>query len=139
MKRKLYILFSLLIPVLCLLAVPACEADAEGSVKELTKPYIAQYECVEAKLGDTDLLEEYDYIRIVLADSEKMQLVIQPKNGERQIIEGTYELDFDTRELTGEVGILGCRFKEKTTINRGEFTISKTLLSKQLFIKFKII
>ncbi len=46
--------------------VPACTDGADSSVKSLTKPYIAEYTCVEAKFGEADLLKEYDFIKITL-------------------------------------------------------------------------
>lgn len=139
MKRKFTVITLLLWVCLTLCFLPACEVRAEGSVKELTKPYIAQYECVEARLGEENLLEQYDYIRIILVDKSNMQVVIKPKNDDKHVMEGNYSLDFGTRELTGEIGILGCKFREKTTVNNGEFVISKTILSKHLYIKFKVI
>lgn len=139
MKRRLYILLTLLTLVVFAVFLPACEADADSSVKELSKPYIAQYECVEARLGDEDLLEHYEYIRIILVNKDKMQVVIKPEDGDKKVVEGSYTFDFDTRELEGEIGIMGCRFKEKTVVGKGGFDISKTILGKQLYIKFKII
>ncbi len=139
MKRKILFSAALLFLSLSILLLPACEARAEGSIKEITKPYIAQYECVEAKLGDKNLLEQYDFIRIILVDNEKMQIVFKPKDNDKQIIDGAYDLDFKTRELVGEIGILGYKFKEKTTVQKGEFVISKTILAKQLYMKFKVI
>ncbi len=139
MKRKLLLISVLFFLSLSIFILPACEAKAEGSIKDITKPYIAQYECVEAKLGDKDLLEEYDYIRIILVNNEKMQLVFKQKGEEKQIIDGSYALDLSTRELEGEIGILGYRFREKATVKKGEFTISKTIFTKQLYMKFKVI
>lgn len=139
MKRKLLLISTLFFLSLSIFILPACEAKAEGSIKDITKPYIAQYECVEAKLGDKDLLEEYDYIRIILVNNEKMQLVFKQKGEEKQIIDGSYTLDLSTRELEGEIGILGYRFREKATVKKGEFVISKTIFTKQLYMKFKVI
>lgn len=137
MKRKVVLICLLLCISLSAFILPACEASADGSVKEITKPYIAQYECVEARLGDSDFLDQYDYIKIILVNSEKMQLVFKQKGSDKCIVDGDYKLDFKTRELEGEIGFLGYKFREKVTVNKGEFVISRPILTKQLYMKFK--
>lgn len=129
----------LLLLTFSLLLFPACEANAESSIKEITMPYIAQYECVEARLGNEDFLEQFDFIRIILVNNEKMQLVFKKKGEKKYIVDGNYKFDSHTRELQGEIGFLGYRFREKTFVNKGEFILSETILTKQLYMKFKVI
>ena len=86
MKRKLLLVCVVL--SLLLLILPAGEMDASGSVKSLTKPYIGEYECVEARLGETDLLEKYEFIKITLIDDKKMEIGFKPKNGSQRSFEG---------------------------------------------------
>ncbi len=136
MKRKLLLVCVVL--SLLLLILPACEMDASGSVKSLTKPYIGEYECVEARLGETDLLEKYEFIKITLIDDKKMEIGFKPKNGSQRSFEGEYTVDSETREFTGEAGILGYKFKEKVKIENGGFVISKIIMSKPLIMKFKM-
>lgn len=136
MKRKLFLVCIVL--SLLLLVFPACEMDASGSVKSLTKPYIGEYECVEGKLGETDLLEKYEYIKITLIDDEKLEVNFKPKNGSHHSFEGEYTIDEATREFTGEAGILGYKFREQVIIENGEFVITKLIMSKPLVLKFKM-
>ena len=68
---------------LILILVPACSASttangASGSLKAITKPYIGEYECVAARLGESDLLEKYEFIKITLLDDEKMEVSFKP-------------------------------------------------------------
>jgi len=135
MKKKLLLITALVCSVLFLL--PACEISADSSLKSITKPYITQYECTEAKLGNEDLLEKYQYIRITLVDDKNLELNFKTKDGEKHSYEGTYEVDPDTRELTGEIGVLGMNFKEKVVIENGGFTVTKNIFQKTLVIKFK--
>lgn len=135
MKRKLLI-FTLLCAFL--LVFPACNAAEIGSLKALTKPYIATYECVEAKLGEQDLLEKYEYIKITLLDSKEFEVSFKPKKGEKKSFVGEYTLDPETRDFTGEIGVLGFSFKEKTKIEKGEFVIARNFLYVPLYMKFKM-
>lgn len=143
MKKK--ILYITVILCLLLLLTPACSSsqasatsDKSGSLKSITKPYIGEYECVEARFGDKDLLEKYDYIIISLVDDKKMEVSFKPKDGKKKTFEGAYEVNPETREFTGEVGILGVRFRESTKIENGKFTVTKLIFSMPLIMNFKM-
>lgn len=122
-----------------LLILPACEARSLGSLKTITHPYIAQYECYEATLGDDNILDNYDYIRIILADMEELNIEYKLKNGERRVVQGKYEFNQDTRELTADIGIFGYKYKHSVNIINGRFTISKPIGTTQLIMKFQAI
>ncbi len=128
-----------------LLLLPACSggqasgaSDKSGSLKSITKPYIGEYECVEARLGNTDLLEKYEFITISLLDDKKLEVSFKPKNGNKKSFEGAYEVDPDTREFSGEIGILGVKFREKTKIENGKFTLTKLIFKMPLIMNFKM-
>ena len=135
MKKRVIILTVLCTFLLTLLS--ACDIKNAGPVKSLTRPYIAQYECIEATLGDEDLLDKFDYIKITLLDKDKLELSYKPKEGDSKSIESNYSFDINTRTLTAEIGILGYTFKQSTVIEKGKFTLSKPIGSKQLIMKFK--
>ncbi|MDE7167878.1 MAG: hypothetical protein K2O28_03400 [Clostridia bacterium] len=139
MKKR--VLFVTLILCLMLALLPACsstQANASGSLKSITKPYIGEYECVEARLGETDLLEKYEFITISLLDDKKMEVSYKPKNGNKKTFEGAYEVNEETREFTGEVGILGVKFNESTKIMNGKFTLKRLIFSMPLIMNFKM-
>ena len=114
------------------------QASASGSLKSITKPYIGEYECVEARLGETDLLEKYEFITILLLDDKKMEISYKPKNGNKKTFEGAYKVNEETREFTGEVGILGVKLHESTKIVNGKFTLKKLIFSMPLIMNFKM-
>lgn len=134
-KRILYIGVGLLSAMLILCA---CGMQATGSVKNLTRPYIAQYDCVYARLGDEDFLEKFDFIRITLLDSKKLEISFKEKDGEKQSYECAYQMDNETRVITADVGILGFPYKESAKIENGEFTINKNFLGRNLVLKFEM-
>ena len=136
MKRKFFAAAILLLLTFAVV-LPSCQAREAGSVKALTKPYIAQYECTDCYLGSENLLEKYDYIRIVLGEKNSLQILVKPKNEEKQIYKGKYEFDFDTRVLSADIAVFGFAFKPKTTVENGKFTVTKQIGKKQLIIKFK--
>lgn len=136
MRKKLFVLAA--VCTLLLTALPSCDAREAGSLKSLSKPYIAQYECYEAKFGEEDLLSKFDYIEINLVDKENLELIFKKTDGEKQKFESTYAFDDKTHELSAEIWALGFRFKEAVKIERGRFTVSKPIGSRQLVMKFKV-
>lgn len=137
MKRNLK-LICLLITTAMLCLLSACNIDAQQSIKAITKPYIAEYECVEARFGENDILKEYEYISITLLDKSEMEIKYKPKDGEKRSFRGNYEVNPDTREMSGEIGILGFNFKQSVKIEKGEFTITQNILHMPLIMKFKM-
>ncbi len=101
-------------------------------------PYIAQYECTEARFGNEDLFEKFEFIEINLINQEKLELIYKLKNGDKKVIKAPYNLNKSTRELSAEIGILGHKFKQTAIVKNGKFTISKTIGKKQLVMKFKM-
>lgn len=138
MKKKIFLLTFLCLTLLSVFLLPACSMTAEGSIKTITKPYIAQYRCIEAKLGEDDLLTDYDEITITLLDQKEMEVSFKPKNKEKHSFRAPYSFDPKTHELSGEAGILGYKFKEKVVVENGAFTISKPIGKKQLVMKFQV-
>lgn len=119
--------------------ISACDIKSAGPLKSITHPYIAQYECVEATLGGEDLLKKFDYIKITLLDTENMEISYKQKDGENKSINSKYNFDTKTRVLTAEVGLLGYTLKQSTVVEKGKFTLSKSIGGKQLIMKFKAV
>ncbi len=138
-KSRILLLISVIAALLALVfTLPACTIKAEGSIQSITRPYIAQYECTKARLGEKNLLDDYDYVRFVLLDKNQLELEYKPKNGEKQTRTGTYQLDPQTRELTAEIGLLGYRFKESVILEKGRFTVTKPIGTKELVLVFEM-
>ena len=134
--KKRFIVITLLCTLLLSL-LSACELKNAGPLKSITNPYIAQYECIEARLGEEDLLKRFEFITITLQNKENLELSYKPKDGEAKTIKSKYNFDINSRTLTSEIGILGYSFKQSTVIEKGQFTISKPIGGKQLIVKFK--
>ena len=137
MKKRLIaivVLFTLLLSFAC-----ACDMKNTGPLKSITHPYIAQYECVEAKLGEEDLLKKFDYIKLTLVNSNTLELNYKQKDGNNKTLKSNYTFDTKSRTLNAEIGLLGYKFKQSTVIEKGKFTISKSIGGKQLIMKFKAV
>ncbi len=109
----------------------ACSA---GGLKDIAKPHLGTYECTEAKLGATDLLQEFRDIRLELLDEENYRLVYLEKGQERKKVEGRYEFN-------AEKGILMLSeksgFKREFPLKDGKLTISLPIGNRQAIIIFE--
>ena len=117
--------------------LPACEMKNAGPLKAITHPYIAQYECIEATLGEENILDKFEFITVTLQNKDTMELSYKFKDGETKKVKSKYDFDYKTHTLTAEIGLFGYTFKQATVIEKGKFTVSKSFGGKQLIMKFK--
>ena len=117
--------------------VCAFTVDGDSSIKEITHPFINTYECTRATLGDADLLDNCDHIRIVLGEGDKLELLIKKKGERERRRTGKYSFNEDTRELTADITILGYPFRPRAAIENGRFTVTTQIAAKQLVTIFE--
>ncbi|MCM1439460.1 MAG: hypothetical protein NC131_09730 [Roseburia sp.] len=134
MKKK--ILAALFLAVAACMCLCAFTFDMNSSVKTLTKPYIATYDCTYAQLGNEDLLEKYEYLKITFLDDKKLEVSFKRKKGKKHTYTSEYKYDDETGELKAEIGILGFKFRQATKIENGKFNVSMPILGKQLSMVF---
>ncbi len=134
MKKKfIAVIFIAVAACMCMCAFTL---DMNSSVKSLTKPYITTYDCTYAHLGNQDLLEKYDYLKITFLDDEKIEVSFKKKKGKKHSYISNYSYDDESGELKAEIGILGFKFRQATKIENGKFNISMPILGKQLSMVF---
>lgn len=130
---------------ICAIIISACAVclflcaftfDANSSVKSLTKPYITTYECTDARLGDENLLEKYDYLKLTFLDDKQLEVSFKKKKGKKHSYVCNYDYNEDTKSFKAELGIFGFKFKQETKIENGKFTLSMPMLGKPLIMNF---
>lgn len=136
MKRKI----TAAVAALCFMCLMLCAFtfDPHSSVKTLTHPYINTYYCTQARLGDTDLLEKYEYFIITVLDDSELEISFKKIDGQKHTYKSNYTYDETTHELIAEIGILGFPFKQKATIENGKFSICMPIFNKPLVMIFEI-
>lgn len=132
------IIFAVISAVCLICTLCAFTFDLNSSVKALTHPYINTYYCTEARLGDVNLLEKYDYFIITILDDQELEVSFKKTEGQKYSYICNYDFDEETRELSAGVGILGFSYRQKTVINNGTFYINMPVLNKTLFMKFEV-
>lgn len=135
-KKSLALAFAVILPLFCLFFC-AFSIDEQSSLKSLTKPYITTYECTAARLGNEDIMEKYEYIRITFLDDKELEVSLKRKKGKRTSYKCGYTYDEKTSRFSAELGILGFRFKQDAKIENGKFTVCMPILGRTLLMNFK--
>ncbi|MGN1060897.1 MAG: hypothetical protein ACI4QN_04115 [Candidatus Coproplasma sp.] len=134
--RTRSIKIALLIPIVCLFFC-AFTIDDSTSLKSLTKPYITTYECTAARLGNEDIMEKYDYIKITFLNDKELEVSLKRKNCKKKSYTCEYHYDEKTSRFNAELGILGFRFKQDAKIENGKFTVCMPILGRTLLMNFQ--
>lgn len=118
--------------VATLLALPAC---GNGSLKDVTKPYLGEYECKSATLGEKDYFDNFSFIRLELKKDNEFVLSYSAKNGQKGEEAGKYVYDEKEETLTityGDFGVL----KRKFPLKNGEIYVTLPIGTQTLSMKF---
>lgn len=134
MKKKFFL--AAIIATLFCLILCGFTIDPHSSVKTLTKPYITTYECNYARLGEKDLLNKYEYIKITFLDDKKLEVSFKNKKGKRHAYVCPYVYNDEDDTFEAELGILGFKFRQKTVIKDGKFTLSMPILGRPFIMRF---
>lgn len=127
---------AILLPLLCLLFC-GFTIDESSSLKSLTKPYITTYECTAARLGNENIMEKYEYIKITFLNDKELEVSLKRKNGKKKSYTCEYHYDEKTSRFNAELGILGFRFKQDAKIENGKFTVCMPILGRTLLMNFQ--
>ena len=139
MKRKLTLFTLILIlAVTCALSLSACDLTEQNSIKAITKPYIAQYECVEATYGGKDVLKNFDFIRVTFLDGKQFEFSFKTKIGKKKAFVCNYKVDPVTREIDADGSVLGYEFQQSAVIKDGKFVVARPIMKKELVLKFEM-
>ncbi len=108
-----------------------------GSLKDISKPYLGEYECKSATLGNREYADDFDFIRIELRGDERFVLSYREKDDRStHTTEGIYEYD----ETNGTVLL---KTREKGTMKRrfplkdGVLLVTTMLGEKLLTLRFE--
>ena len=116
----------------CLLCFPAC---AKGSLTEISKPYLGEYECESATLGEQDFLAEFTYLRLELKSNGEFVLRYQTKQGGQGQETGRYEYD-DGAQSIRFVANGQYQLDRNFSMERGEICLTFPIGKQMLSIRF---
>lgn len=108
----------------------------QGSLTDITKPYLGEYECKSATLGDTEYIDDFSYIRLELDADGTFTLFYCPKEGKKRSETGKYVYDKEKKTLGLSLGENG-EFRREFPLKDGAFQITLPLGGKILCLRFE--
>ncbi len=114
--RKHFIKSSILAGIASLLF--SFSALKVGSLTDITKPYLGEYECKSATYGKKDLLEKISCVVIELREDNTFVLRYKDKKGKQKEETGEYTYDSENKTVRFKKhGI--CEIKRDLTLEKG--------------------
>lgn len=110
-------------------------ACGNSSLKDVTKPYLGEYECKSATLGETEYVDDFSFIRLELKQDGEFTLYYNHKNGKKGEESGSYLYDKNEETITLTYGELGT-LKRKFPLTNGEIYVTLPIGSQTLSMKF---
>ncbi len=108
----------------------------DNSLKDITKPYLGEYECTQALFGGEDYLNKLEYVNLTLEKENNFILTFSEKGKEKQTLKGLYEYNKDRETI-----ILKSEdkdfFKREFPLKKGIIYITVGIGEKTLFLQFK--
>ncbi len=106
------------------------------SLKDVEKPYVGEYSCREARLGNEDLLEDFDYITLDLKADGNFVLYYRKKGEKGRREKGEYTYD-NTRKVLILHGVTRKALNVELPLEKGEFVIVMRVGLKTLRLAFE--
>ena len=107
----------------------------DSTLLDVTKPYLGEYECEYARLGDREFSDGFEFVVLELKGDGTYLLSFKEKGGEKHTETGEYEYDEKTKTLRFSPRDKSALKKEFPLID-GVLTISTQIGNQQLIIRF---
>lgn len=107
----------------------------ESSLTDITKPYLGEYECKSAMLGDSDYTEMFSYIRLELKSDETFSLYYCPKQGKKREETGKYRYDKEKNTIALRIGENG--EEKEFPLKEGQISLTFRIGSKMFSMRFE--
>ena len=106
------------------------------SIKDVEKPYLGEYICKEAKLGDEDLLEDFQYITLDLKADNSFVLFYRKKGEKGHEEKGEYLYDAKRKVLVLQ-GASRKALNVELPLEKGQFVVIARVGRKTLRVTFE--
>ena len=128
---------SFMVGILSLLfTLPFLGALRAGSILDVAKPYLGEYECIQAELDGKDMLQDYVFIRLDLKGDNTFLLQCKAKGGEIKKENGYYQYNENSNSITMQLQSFRF-FKREFPLDKGILTIELPVGGKNILLKFK--
>lgn len=123
------------LPALFPLLLTGCNVKEMSSLRDVSKPYVGEYQCEKLTLGGNDMLGRFEYVRLNLEYDGKFTLSYCGENGSKGKFGGEYDFGengvtftadygqiYESRTFPYEKGVLYIEYPFGGTLLHAEFT-----------------
>ncbi len=107
----------------------------DGTLLDVTKVYLGEYECTYAQLGDKEYLKGFDFVTLELKTDGTYLLSFKQKDEKKHTETGEYEYDEKRKTLRFSPRDKSALKKEFPLVE-GVLTISAQIGNQQLIVRF---
>lgn len=139
MRKNRYFFGAVLLLVAALCVLCGCnKVENMGSLPQLSKPYVGEYQCEKLIFGGEEQTDKFDYIKLTLKYGGKFVLSYRDTEQREGAYEGEYEMSPDGKELTLSAKA-GLRTVSRTfPVTDGIILMDLTFAGKLLHAEFKM-
>lgn len=138
MKKIIQKTAAIAVCIILCAALCACDVNDMSSLKEFSRTYEGEYECVEATLGGTDLLSMCRFVHLRLEKDGTFIVAAKSRAGIGGEKQGEYAYDAQSGELIFRAEHGGKQYEKRCLLRSGEFTIAHSLSGRELVLKFRV-
>ena len=118
------------------LALGGCSARELPSLRTFARPYLGEYDCVYARCGGVDLLEDLREVVLALGEDGTFTVTAHPKQGEAHTATGRYEFEEASGTLIFHCGKGSRAVVQRCLLEGGTFTFVQNVAGMRLFARF---
>lgn len=107
-----------------------------GALPDITRPYLGEYECKSARLGQKDLLDGFKYVKLELKADNTFLVSYKTENGESGKETGKYSYDREREEITLTID-KNRAYKRKFPLKKGVLTVDVAIGGQRLVLSFE--
>ena len=107
-----------------------------GKITDITKPYLGEYECQSATLGEKEYLQDFSYIKLELNLDNTFHLYYKTKDGQRGEQSGKYVYDKAKKTICFSLGGRE-EFKRCFPLEKGVLTLTFPVGGQSLCMQFE--
>lgn len=106
----------------------------KGSLTDVTKPYLGEYECTQAKLDERNYLPFFSYIKLELKKDKTFTVSYKELGGKKKELKGEYDYHSKRKVLVFKAKE---GFKREIPLKDGEFSFVLPFGEKTLRLTFE--
>ena len=107
-----------------------------GTLLDIAKMHLGEYECTRAELGDKDVLSNYQFIRLELKRDNSFLLYYKEKEGDVGREKGEYQYSKEKGTITMQLRRFR-GYKKEFPLHKGVLTMELSIGGENMILQFE--